>query len=154
MLNLATVGLQLLKCYWYFTRPLTLGVLGIVQDPKGQVLLVRHTYRPGWHLPGGGVQRGESLPEALCRELREEVQVACAANALELSGIFYHRCFYKHDHYAVFKIRQWQFLRPLAAWQANLEIAEIGFFPLNALPQELGRETAERLAEFGKADRS
>ena len=46
-----------------FTRPMTLGVRGIVIDPQACVFLVRHTYVPGWHLPGGGVDAGEMLEQ-------------------------------------------------------------------------------------------
>jgi ADP-ribose pyrophosphatase YjhB (NUDIX family) len=44
---------------------------------EGRVLLCRHEKagREYWLLPGGGVNAGESLVEALCRELKEEVGV-------------------------------------------------------------------------------
>ena len=54
----------------------------IVQE--GQVLLVRHRKGPHeyWMLPGGGVDHGEGLTEALTRELLEETGVAIAPKAL------------------------------------------------------------------------
>lgn len=49
------------------------GVLAVVTRPDGRVLLVDPPYLTGWGLPGGDVKRGESVPQALARELREEV---------------------------------------------------------------------------------
>ena len=63
-------GFRAHQMLWW-TRAVTLGVRAIVLDGDS-VLLVRHTYRPGWFLPGGGVERGASAAAAVLRALPEE----------------------------------------------------------------------------------
>jgi len=50
------------------------GVVGIVENEAGEVLLLRHTYRDPvpWGLPSGWIEHGEQPADALRRELREE----------------------------------------------------------------------------------
>ena len=48
----------------------------VLLDGKGRVLAARRDRPPGWELPGGKVEPGESEQAALVRELREELGVA------------------------------------------------------------------------------
>src|SRR5258708_3241893 len=54
------------------TRGMTLGVRALVIGPDCRIFLVKHSYVSGWHLPGGGLEPGETLSDALVRELREK----------------------------------------------------------------------------------
>ena len=70
--------------------PVAFGVSAIVEDVDGRVILVRHSYQPGWHLPGGGVNRGEPPASAILRELREEIGLL-KSDPPELTEIFTRR---------------------------------------------------------------
>ena len=79
---------RVLHFYWRFARAMTLGVRALVIDGEGRIFLVKHSYVSGWHLPGGGVEAGETLVEALARELREEGNIELTAPP-RLHGIFF-----------------------------------------------------------------
>lgn len=126
-----------------FQRPMTLGVRGLVIDPDNRVLLVRHTYIPGFYLPGGGVEAGETLIEALNRELSEEANVRIEEPP-ELFGVYLNRRVSLRDHVALYVVRSFRHEGPLSP---NYEIAEADFFALDALPRETTQATRARLAE-------
>lgn len=126
------------------TRPLTLGVRAVIIDPTGRVFLVRHSYVPGWHLPGGAVEVGEAAATALVREVREECNIAVSGD-LALHGIFFNTRASRRDHVLVYIVRQFEEIGPrLPDW----EIVETGFFDPRALPPGTGAGARSRLAEI------
>lgn len=134
----------LTRLYYRFSRPLTVGVRGLVRDERGHILLVRHSYVDGWYLPGGGVERSETAPTALRRELDEEVGVLLRARP-RLLGLYANFREFKSDHVALFLIEPGSYDRVA---RKSFEIAEYDFFPPDALPEGTTRGTAARIAEF------
>jgi 8-oxo-dGTP diphosphatase len=69
------LGFPLARFWWRLRRPPHEGALVAVYVGEA-LLLVRPSYRVGWSLPGGGVQRGEMPEAAARRELIEEIGLA------------------------------------------------------------------------------
>ena len=134
---------RLVHVYWRFARGLTLGVRALVLDRDGRVFLIKHSYVDGWHLPGGGVEVGETVLEAVARELHEEGNIELVGMPA-LHGVFYHPLYSNRDHVALFIVRGY---RQLAPPQPTHEIIAHGFFPLDALPPGTTRGTRARIAE-------
>ena len=129
-----------------FFRPLTLGVRAIVLDDDGRVLLVRHSYVDGWYLPGGGVERGETAFSAVTRELDEEAGILLKeGEAIEQVGFLANFREFKSDHVVLYLVRPGQYE---AEARTSFEIAEYGFYAIDALPDETTRGTRARLTEF------
>jgi ADP-ribose pyrophosphatase YjhB (NUDIX family) len=124
------------------TRGKTLGVRGLVLDGGGRVLLVEHTYLKGWHLPGGGVDAGETAEAAVVRELREEAGVEAIGRPALLSIHSSERLF-RGDHVLVYRVDRWR----RVASSSPGEILHAEFFAPDALPDETTRATRERIAE-------
>ena len=134
---------RVMHFYWRFSRAATLGVRGMVIDGAGRIFLVKHSYVAGWHLPGGGVETGETLLEALTRELAEEGNIQLGSTP-HLYGIYFNKRTSRRDHVALFIVRDFQQNGQL---QANHEIIEHGFFAPDALPEDATRATRARIAE-------
>jgi 8-oxo-dGTP pyrophosphatase MutT (NUDIX family) len=129
--------------YWRFARGMTLGVRVLVLDQEGRVFLVKHSYVSGWHLPGGGVEVGETALDAMRRELEEEGNITFDEPPL-LHGVFYNRHVSRRDHVVVYVVRN--FHQP-AKPAPNYEIVDCGFFDVNALPEGTTRGTQRRIRE-------
>jgi 8-oxo-dGTP pyrophosphatase MutT (NUDIX family) len=115
----------------------------VVLDGGGRVFLVKHSYAEGWHLPGGGVEAGETFLKALARELAEEGNIELTAPPA-LHGIYFHPFYSNRDHVTVYVVREFlQTAQPMP----NREIVAHGFFPVDALPRDTTRGTRARIAE-------
>jgi ADP-ribose pyrophosphatase YjhB (NUDIX family) len=135
---------KVLRPFWRIERGLTLGAQGVVIDADERVLLVRHSYRPGWFFPGGGVEWNETIETALARELEEEVGVRLAGPT-QLHGIFANFASFPGDHIALFVVRDWE---RTGDYRKLGEIAESGMFARRDLPDGTDAGTRNRLAEI------
>ncbi len=130
----------LYQVYLLIFRPLTMGVrVMMIQD--GKVLLVRHTYMNGWWMPGGGIDRGETLDAAARREAAEEV--GAELHNLTLVGAYSNLREWKSDHNILFLSTDFTF-----SGKGDHEIAEMRFFPLDALPEDLWPGHRQRIEEY------
>ena len=129
--------------YWRFARGMTLGVRAVVLDADGRIFLVKHSYVSGWHLPGGGVEVGETLRCALQRELMEEGRIDLVGEP-RLLGVFLNRHVSRRDHVAVYVIHDF---RQDRLPEPNHEIIACGFFAAGMLPPDTTTGTRLRIAE-------
>ncbi|KUM24988.1 DNA mismatch repair protein MutT [Mesorhizobium loti] len=138
---------RLFHLYFLLRRPMTLGVRGLIYDrASNAVFLIRHTYVPGWQLPGGGVEIGETLLEALARELAEEGNIALTAPPV-LKSMHFNRRSSRRDHVGLYLVEAFSQAAPKLP---DHEIAEAAFFPLDRLPEGATPATLRRIAEtFG-----
>lgn len=141
-----SLKIRLFHLWFRLVRPMTLGVRILLQNEKSEILLVRHGYVKGWHLPGGGVEVAQTCAQAVAAELLEETGITMIGEP-KLLGIFANRKASKRDHVTLYKVHKWERKRE---FKSNYEIAEIGFFPLDTLPEGTTQSTLDRVDEvFG-----
>jgi len=125
-------------------RRMTLGARVAMLDGD-KVLLLKHTYVPHWHFPGGGIEPDETGAEAGSREMLEETGFE-ATGPLTLFGFYHNRNEATvRDHVAVYLCREF---RQVREFQPNHEIAAIGWFGPGELPADIDPGTARRVAEI------
>ncbi|WP_394688243.1 NUDIX domain-containing protein [Hoeflea sp.] len=135
---------RVIHIWFALTRGMTLGVRAAAFDDQGRVFLVRHSYVPGWHMPGGGVERGETTGDALAKELCEEGNLEMVG-APELVAVYFNSRTSRRDHVAFYRCT----VRQVTPKLPDREILESGFFALDALPEGVTPATQRRLAELG-----
>ena len=121
---------------WLLSPKFTVGVVGLVRDERGHVLLLRHAYRPNkpWGPPGGGLKIGESLEECLQREVREETGMEVEVDALLTAAAHFDRRLV--DMIFACHPRRGQ---NLSNFRPNAEIAEARYFPPDRLAENMSR---------------
>ncbi|STY30004.1 MutT/nudix family protein [Legionella wadsworthii] len=127
----------------------TLGARALILNESNQILLVKHTYQPHWHLPGGGVKKGESAQEALIRELKEEVGIIPNEEP-QLFGIYLNTYMGINDYPVIFIIKNFS-----AEKAYSPEIEQMLWCDYGNLPERVSPGTQRRLDEFfSQKDRS
>jgi ADP-ribose pyrophosphatase YjhB (NUDIX family) len=133
----------LVRAWWRVSRGVTLGARVVAVDEAGRIALVRHVYKPGWHFPGGGVERGERAADAARRELQEEAHAVPEAPLL-LLGVYANFAEHPGDHLLLYRTRA----RSLGPRRSDQEIAEVGWFAPDETPAGATPGTRRRIAEL------
>ena len=117
-----------------------LSVAAVIRDAEGRVLLVKQTYgRLNWELPGGSVDLGESLVDAVLREVREETGLEAVAD--RVTGLYDERDIdFLHVVFACHRTD------PLATPTIDLaEVSACAFWSVEALPRPMSDYTVRRI---------
>ena len=54
----------------------------VIENSRGQILMIRRSDNDNWALPGGAIDLGESMMQAAVRETAEETGIACEVTGL------------------------------------------------------------------------
>lgn len=141
------VRLALVLAWKALRTPVAFGASAIVEDARGHVALVRHSYMAGWHLPGGGVDAGEPPADAVIRELKEEIGLIRSAPP-ELLGLLTRRVGWTTNIVALYRVRD-----AVLDFKPNLEIREMVFADPASPPPGTTAGTRRRLAEIVGGER-
>jgi ADP-ribose pyrophosphatase YjhB (NUDIX family) len=117
----------------------------ILEDRRGRVLLIRRAHPPpGWALPGGFVDAGESLEEAVAREVAEET-------GLQLTAWAQFRAYSdpsrdpRHPMVSIVFVG-----RATGEPRAADDAADAAFFPLDDLPAEIAFDHRRILGDYAR----
>jgi 8-oxo-dGTP pyrophosphatase MutT (NUDIX family) len=121
-------------------KPSTVGVrLLMVRD--NQILLVNHVYENKWYLPGGIVEKGETLDQAARREALEEV--GATLDDLRLFGTYTNFKDGRNDHIIVFLSEQFSL-----NGESDHEIEAMVYYPLDSLPESVSTGSENRVLDY------
>jgi 8-oxo-dGTP diphosphatase len=109
-----------------FEDKFRLSVHGVFADATGKILQLKSTYGGDrWGLPGGCLEPGETIHEALIRECREEL--GAEINILYMSGMYFHQAY--QSHACIFKCE----MLNNSGIQLSEEHSEYRYFSLDEL---------------------
>lgn len=137
-----SIGIWFLRKLQYLLGASTVGVRALIIDQHQRILLVKHTYMSGWHLPGGGVKPGETAEAAVIREIKEEAGII-TQQIPKLFNVYFHTVKGVNDYPILFVITNFTQEQVYCS-----EIAEIDWFSINNLPEDVSLSTCSRLEEF------
>ena len=131
------------------TAPIRLTVTGVIPDREGRILLVRRADNGGWVLPGGGVEPGERVNEAVVREVEEETGIH--VQPVNLIGIYsnpdvvvsYEGGARKYHVVSIMFLCEPMFGEP----RLSEETTEWGYFYPDALPAPMVETHIERVRD-------
>ena len=109
----------------------TIGVFSLVRNADGHILLVRQAYGEGlWTLPGGRLEAGEDPTAGAVRETWEEARVST-----RIAGFLGTYVMPFRGNLVLAFVAE---VIEMAHWQPDGEIADMGWFPPDALPHPMG----------------
>lgn len=112
---------------------------GVIFNDAGQVLLLKATYgNCTWGLPGGALEPGETIHQALLRECQEEL--GTKVHIEYLSGVYYHSAF--NSQACIFKV---QLTHPLI--HLSEEHSEYAYFDIDSL-SAVQKQRVQECASF------
>lgn len=109
-------------------------VYALIQNEEGNVLLVHNTDGGGWSLPGGKVEYGETLVEALKREVREETGLFVEVNDIVSVNEGKSTQMNVHTLFIMFKAQVQDYTTDI---QMKDEISTLGWFSIPEVDEKL-----------------
>ena len=130
-----------------FIRP---GVTAVIFNDDGHVLLEKREDNGNWGLPGGAVDIGESVKNAIVREVFEET--ALTVRVEKLVGVYSDPNDHNVGQYPDGNVVQWistSFVCERTGGELKIsdESTDIGYFPLNGLPDQTVIGHRRRIAD-------
>jgi 8-oxo-dGTP pyrophosphatase MutT (NUDIX family) len=118
----------------------------ILNEDKVEVLLVRSWLgHQKWTLPGGGIKRAETPAEAAAREVHEETGLRVPLDNLHELGVFPSEM-PKYTYTVACYVIEIAKREPRIARHRRLEMLDMAWFPLNALPKDCSPTVEKALA--------
>ncbi|MFF3485404.1 NUDIX hydrolase [Streptomyces sp. NPDC002701] len=81
------------RIMWLLNAKFVVGVIGVVRDDEGRVLMLRHRMWPPdrqWGLPSGFAHKGEDLRRTVVREVKEETNLDVEVDRLVMLNSGFH----------------------------------------------------------------